>query len=108
MSVKTYTVLKPVLHNKRLYRRGRPIELGEEHAATLLDSQHIGIPVETESAIVMPKLLTLSATTLGKMTVAELGEYAISHNIVLAPEATTKDQIITAITSATVEAVATV
>ncbi len=107
MSVKTYTVLKPVLHNKRLYRRTRPIELSEEQARPLLASQHIGIPVETESAIVLPKKLTLSASTLGRMNLAELGEYAAAHDIVVASDAT-RDQIITTLTSATVEPVATV
>ncbi len=107
MPVKTYTVLKPVLHNKRLYRRTRPIELDEEQARPLLDTQHIGIPIETESAIVLPKKLTLSASTLGRMTLSELGEYAAAHDIAVASDAT-KDQIITALTSATIEPVATV
>jgi hypothetical protein len=95
----TYIANVTVRHEGDRYYQGEEIDLLPSEAAELLAAGSISLaPVAAVAASPAP-VTRLSPSTLGKMNVGELINYAASVNIALDP-AFTKDQIIEAVTAA--------
>jgi len=95
MAPSTYTVTKPILHDKLLYRANDPVQLTEKQAAPLKELGAV-TPGEPKAASTSAPV-ALAAETLGKLNLAELTTYAQAHGVTVATDAT-KAQIIDALT----------
>ncbi|AGR47454.1 hypothetical protein ABOUO_8 [Brevibacillus phage Abouo] len=85
----------PIRYNHNTYRMGEVFDIEEGH---LKDIENLVVPQiseESQEPEVFP-LERIEEKTIDKMTVAELKEYAIQHDIDLG-EATKKDDILAVI-----------
>jgi hypothetical protein len=98
MADQKYTVVRNLLHSGKRYRPGSTVTLSSEEAETLLDLKVIstGAAKLAAAASVAASPVALGASTIGKMTVAELKEYVAAHGIFV-EEAATKDELVAAI-----------
>jgi hypothetical protein len=94
-SFQTYEVRHHLIHDGKPFRRGSRIALAKKDAQALLRK---GI-ISAASALVVVQtapVAVLSASTLGKLNVAELLEQAKAMGLSLAPDLT-KDAILQAV-----------
>lgn len=101
-STSTYIANVTVRHNGGRFPKGKEIDLTPTEAAELLAAGSIEPKFVLAGSAPVPASATpitrLSPSTLGKMNVGELINYAASVNVTLDP-AFTKDQIIEAIST---------
>ncbi|ATO50140.1 hypothetical protein P4V86_19410 [Brevibacillus laterosporus] len=93
MKVKVLDI--PIRYNHNTYRVGEVFEIEEEH---LRGIEELVVPQISEESQ-EPETYPLEEKSIDKMTVAELKEYAIQHDIDLG-EATKKDDILAVIKGA--------